>query len=209
MAGSALPAGYLEPPDGYRGVVFATTRTLLARATSSPRSAFGEIYVRAAPQIEVWAAVHVAPSLRGWLTIDDFVQEVWARAYASFASYDAASGRFRSWLIGICYNVLREQLRTVRLRRHADLEVAGVADRADPATSVLLRVDRSERSRELFAVIAELEPVDRRLLAWRGVESLPFAVIGARLSLSTVAAESRWRRLVERIRHVLPQLIDE
>lgn len=52
----------------------------------------------------------------------------------------------------------------------------------------------------LRAVIAELPPDDRVLLALRGVEGLSHAEIGLRMNLKSATVRQRYKRLLERLR---------
>jgi RNA polymerase sigma factor (sigma-70 family) len=185
-----------------------TTRTLVHDARRDPRQGFAALHERAARQLFAWAALHVAPPLRARLPLEDFVQEVWARAFAAFRGYDAAKGSFRGWLLGIAYNVLREQLRGLQRRRPAALVPLGSDDTGevprDPATSIVSRAARGERIASMLAAVDALADDERRLVAWRGLEGLPYDEIGRRLGLSAIAVESRWRRLAARLHDVLP-----
>jgi RNA polymerase sigma factor (sigma-70 family) len=52
--------------------------------------------------------------------------------------------------------------------------------------------------------LAQLRADDRVVLDLRFVEELPFAVIGTILGISEVAATSRYRRALARLRDLLP-----
>jgi RNA polymerase sigma factor (sigma-70 family) len=181
-----------------------STTTLVAAAARAPRDGFAALHERAARPLFLWAALHVAPPLRAWLPLDDFVQEVWARAYAAFPGYDAAKGPFRGWLYGIAYNVLREQLRLLRVRGRAPVGDGTAAEPLDPGTSVGARAQRAEGREALLLAIDQLDETDRRVAVWRGLEGLPHAEVGRRLGLNAVAAESHWRRVLARLQAVLP-----
>lgn len=175
-----------------------STDTLLRAARTEPQTGFAALHARTAEHLFVWAALHIAPPLRRWLPIEDLVQEVWARAFGGFATFDRRAGTFRAWLLGIAHNVLREQLRARRRRDHRGLDgLAG--EPRDVATSVVGKVGRAEAIAALLAVVDGLDETDRRLVAWRGLEGLPYQRIGQRLGVTAVAVESRWRRLVERL----------
>jgi RNA polymerase sigma factor (sigma-70 family) len=180
-----------------------TTARLLQGGPETQRDGFAQAHDRVARQLFLWAALHVAPPLRRWLPIEDFVQEVWARAYAGFASFDAARGTFRSWLLGIAYNVLREHLRSLRRRdpRAPDPEAAELRD---PATSVVSTTARDERRAVVLAVVDTLGEDERQLVAWRGLEGLAYDEVAQRLGITAAAAESRWRRLLARLHDELP-----
>ncbi len=197
-----------SPAPGYDTIAVHTTRRLLQAVAASPREGFAALHVRHAARLAVWANLHVGPALRRWLSVDDLVQEIWTRAYAGFATFDRQRGDFRAWLFGIAYNVLREQLRALRLRPTEPIAPPGAATAPDPtdgATSVVSALTNRGQHDALAAAIAGLADDERRLVVWRGLEELPYAEIGARLGLTTIAVESRWRRLLERLRQRLPR----
>lgn len=185
-----------------------TTRSLL-RAGREPREGFAAMHQRHAERLAWWAELHLGAALRTALSPEDLTQEVWARAYAGFAGFDRERGDFRAWLFGIAYNVLREALRNLRLRptAAASLDALQGAEPSDGATSVPSTLDHQDRRRALTAALANLTDEERRLIAWRGAEDLPLREIAARLRISPAAAESRWRRLLERLRQTLPRAV--
>ncbi|MGE3174218.1 MAG: RNA polymerase sigma factor [Planctomycetota bacterium] len=185
-----------------------TTR-LLHRARSAPREGFAALHARMADPLLLWANLHVLPPLRRRLPPEDFVQEVWARAYAGFAGYDHARTDFRAWVFGIAYNVLRENLRSLSRRGRREVDGADLPEPVDPRSTAGTRTARRERGQRLLAHAEQLGDDERRLLIWRGIEGLPFAEVGARLGIGAVAADSRWRRLQARLRASFPGWLDE
>ncbi|MCA8972015.1 MAG: sigma-70 family RNA polymerase sigma factor [Planctomycetes bacterium] len=177
-------------------------------STPSKRSDFTSQYREAAPAIELWARLHLRPPLTESMPVEDFLQETWARAFGAADRFDARRGTFRSWVLGIAYNVLREQLRKLNMKGGArpsiTLDDASMSDFIDPATTLRTRIAIRERGTIVQATIEALDEQDRRLVAWRGLEELPYAEIAARLGISQGAAESRWRRLVAALRTRLP-----
>jgi RNA polymerase sigma-70 factor (ECF subfamily) len=173
-----------------------------------PTADFARLHRELADDLSVWASLQVRAPLRRRLDPEDLTQEIWSRAYRDLPHFDAARGTFRAWLFGIAYNVLRKQLRSYHRRwRREDsgsTAAAAGASMVDQATSVGTRLLRSERAGTLLASIEALPEIDRQLVIYRGLEQLPYAEVGARLGLSAEAAESRWRRVRERLRTDLP-----
>jgi RNA polymerase sigma-70 factor (ECF subfamily) len=151
-----------------------------------------------------WAELQLQPPLRQRLDPDDLVQEVWSRACADFARFDPTRGSFRSWLFGIAYHVLKQQLRTWQRRWRREHGPDAGAEPADPRTSIGTRLARSERVERLLARLADLDAADRALVMHRGLEGLPHAEVARRLRITAETAESRWRRLRERLAGELP-----
>ena len=181
-----------------------TTMRLLRDGGSEPRATFASLHERVAPQLFVWAALHLGPPLRRWLTIEDFVQEVWARGYAGFGGYQPARGPFRGWLLGIAHNVLREQLRGLRVRQPRGSEPDAEFELRDRATSVVTSVLRSEQRAAMLAAIDRLLPDERRVVVWRGFEGRSHEEVGRRLGIGAAAAESRYRRALQQLEGILP-----
>jgi DNA-directed RNA polymerase specialized sigma24 family protein len=75
-----------------------------------------------------------------------------------------------------------------------------------PATTVVTGLARDESRRRLLAAVDAMAETDRRLVLWRGLEGLPYAEVASRLGIAVAAAESRWRRVCQRLRQVLPEL---
>lgn len=171
------------------------------------REGFAAHHQQHATALALWAELQIGPALRQTLSPEDLTQEIWARAYAAFAGFDPDRGEFRPWLFGIAYNVLREALRNLRVQPRPGVEFAGLVDRepADHATSLATALDRRDRHGALGSALANLNEEERRLVAWRGLEDLPYAEVGERLGLGASAVESRWRRLLERLRKTLPR----
>ncbi len=184
------------------------TARLLRRARGTPRDGFAALHQRLQGPLRLWAELHLRAPLRLRLQPEDLVQEVWARAYAAFGTFDHARSDFRAWLFGIAYNVLREQLRSMRSSGRREPDGAAALDPVDPRTTVRTGASRDEQGALLLAHAEHLPEDERRLLVWRGLEGLPFAAIGARLGITAVAADSRWRRLCERLRAAFPDWIE-
>lgn len=184
-----------------------TTTTLLARARADVHDGFAGLHHRHAARLAVWVALHVGPALRQRMSVEDLVQEIWARAYAGFGGFDPARAGFRAWLFGIAHNVLREQMRSMGARAACDAarpEAEGpTVEPHDGRTSIPSTVVAREERERIADLVARLPLDERRLATWRGLEGRSYAEIGSRLGVGARAAESRWRRLVARLRERL------
>ena len=92
---------------------------------------------------------------------EDLVQETYARAWAGFAS--KGGGDVRSWLVAICLNTARSELRRDRRRPDVVTDLDGIADAAstqDVSADALGALERQAVARAL----AELPEPTRRAI---------------------------------------------
>jgi RNA polymerase sigma-70 factor (ECF subfamily) len=199
-----------EPPR-----VPEPTGELARRAHAGEAAPYAQLYARLAPALYAWASLRLPRTLRGFVSPEDIVQEVWCRTTERFATFDPTRGEFRSWLFGFAYRVLREALRSaLRLQRERAPDgsrVFRLEDLPDDITSLTRRVARADDVRALLARIDELalEPDERELLLLRGLEGLPHEEIAAQLGIQPAAVRKRWERLRERLASVCGPLHDE
>lgn len=162
---------------------------------------FIDLYREAAPAIYAWARIHILPPLQRRIDPEDVLQEVCARAFVRFESFDPGRAPFRAWLFGFAHNVLREALRSLKTRGEsvfmsADASTGNGFDRiADDATSVTSRVAREEALQTFIGGVAELEEDERRLLLYRGLEGRKHGEVAEVLGITRDNAEKRWQRL--------------
>ncbi|MBK8096848.1 MAG: sigma-70 family RNA polymerase sigma factor [Planctomycetes bacterium] len=176
---------------------------------AEPPATFAEQHRHLADDVLIWAELQLRPLLRRRLDPEDLAQEVWGRALRAFPTFDPARGTFRQWLFGIAWHTLRRQLRDWHRRyRREDPTAAGwhlAAAATDGRTSVPTKVARSDRARQLLLALSDLAEDERQLVQFRGLEGLSHAEVARRLGLTEVNAESRWRRLRQRLADLLPE----
>lgn len=177
------------------------------RPTATPAT-FAEQHRRLADDVLIWAELQLRPLLRRRVDPEDLAQEIWSRALRAFPTFDPALGTFRQWLFGIAWHTLRRQLRDWHRRyRREDPSTGGwqlAAAATDGRTSVPTRVARTDRVHQVLELLATLPDEDRQVVQYRGLEGLPHAEVARRLGLTEANAESRWRRLRERLAMLLP-----
>jgi RNA polymerase sigma-70 factor, ECF subfamily len=201
------PPDRSEPPGARRKASDATQQCAMA-AVSGAGDRFGELYERLAPALHAWATLRIGPAHRGRLDPEDVVQEVWWRAMDAFATYDPEKGVFRAWIFQIANRVLLNGFRSLYVRGHAGdagrpFEAAVPEHLVGEATSISERAARNEATLRLLREVDTLEPQERALFAYCGLEELPAAAAGRLLGISEAAAAKRWQRLRERLRHAL------
>lgn len=192
------------------------TQNEAREAQDGSEEAFVRLFERLYPALEAWAGLRLRGALGSNAEPDDVVQEVWYRALQKFSSFDPDRGSFRSWLMGIASNVVRETVRKpggIRAAGSLRSSVAfdDVAPQLEAAfTSITTRARREESSNQLLSFALELPEDDRKLFIHRGLEGLPLKDVGMILGLSENAATKRWLKLRERLA-TLPmwQMIEE
>ena len=183
----------------------SSTSRLAGRLSRDRQQAFQQLYRRLAPSLYVWAVLRIPPGLKHRLDPEDLLQEIWYRAYMNLATFRRELAPFRAWLYGIARNVLRGELRGL-VRRHRRLpplhsphRTEALAGAMDEGASVTRRAMQDEGSRRLLEVTRTLAPEERQLLILRGLEGHTYEQTGRLLGITPQAAESRWRRLRQRL----------
>jgi RNA polymerase sigma factor (sigma-70 family) len=155
------------------------------------RSAHGrpDTFVEVARRHEV--AVHGYLARRaGRQAADDLLAEVWLRAFAARAGYDARHSDAGPWLYGIARNVLREHWRTVGADELTALDEA----RVDPWDDINARLDSAERAKAVMLAVRELPEAEREVLLLVAWEQLTPAEAAKVLGVPQGTARSRLHR---------------
>jgi RNA polymerase sigma-70 factor (ECF subfamily) len=182
----------------------------LDRAPSGPEreaesARFNALYEAIAPSLFTWAEIKIRPQMRGLVDPSDVVQEVWYRAWRSYAGVNLEGESFRRWIFRVAKNVLLESFRALRgsdslgggagesarLRRLAEVP--------DTATAITRRVARDEGLKLFARWTIGLDEDDRALVVHMGLEDMDRAELAARLGLSEATLAKRWERLMARM----------
>lgn len=123
---------------------------------------------------------------------DDLAQETWLVA---LQQTDRPKGSPRSWLAGVLRNLRRMRARTDR-RRHAREREVAVPEPATPETTMY----RVETLEVLHAALAQLDPVDRRLVLGRYAAGRSAVQLGEQLGLPASTVRTRLQRARQRLR---------
>jgi RNA polymerase sigma-70 factor (ECF subfamily) len=178
------------------------TRELAERFRTGDTARFRELYERIAPSLCAWARLRSSAGLT--LDPDDFLQEVWLRAYEGREGFDPARGSFRAWIFGIAKHVALEAWRRGSAQPPfvppASPSGSGALEAwPEVATSIRSRLARDESTRLLLEHVERFEPVDRTILLHCGMEGVPCTVVATRIGLSADATTKRWQRLRARL----------
>jgi RNA polymerase sigma factor (sigma-70 family) len=174
-----------------------TDDALIARFLSArDELAFRELYRRHSPAVYGLLRRLAGPAIDD---ADDALQEAWLRAAASLASFRGDS-MFRTWLIGIAMNCLRERL---RMRARA-IGASDLFERAAPT---------SDRTLDIAQILDALSPAHREILVLHDVEGYTHDQIAAALGIERGTSKSRLSRarqlFRERWRHTPAQPVGE
>ncbi|MEV6005175.1 RNA polymerase sigma factor [Streptomyces sp. NPDC051976] len=130
---------------------------------------------------------------------DDLLAEVWLRAFAGRASFDAARGTARAWLYGVARHVLAEHWRTLG----APVPAVGETAPVDPWHAVDQRLDAQAVAPLIRRIMRELPAVERELLLLVIWEELTPAEAAAVVGIPQGTARSRLHRARSRLRDAL------
>ncbi len=165
---------------------------------------FAREFAAATPALLAWARLRLPATVQRRIDVDDLLQEVGCRAFAARSHFDPARGSFRQWLFGFATRVLLEALRDAHRRPEAPAplwDLSGSREIAATITTITRQVARGELLQRFLARLDELEPADRDLLLYHGLEALPHAQVATLLASNEATIRKRWQRLCERLRH--------
>jgi RNA polymerase sigma factor (sigma-70 family) len=166
---------------------------------------FQALYEAIAPSLYTWAEIKIRPQMRGLVDPSDVVQEVWYRAWRSYAGASLEGDSFRRWIFRVAKNVLLESFRALR---GTDAAGGGAGESArlrrlhevpDTATAITRRVARDEGLKLFARWTIGLDEVDRALVVHLGLEDMQRAELASRLGVNETALAKRWERLLSRM----------
>ena len=143
--------------------------------------------VHAAHAEYVWTALY-----RLGVEVDDLpdmLQEVFVVVHRRAHTYDGTA-KIRTWLYGICLNLVQNYRRKAHRRRERPVDhlpETAAAESADPEAELT----RTEARRRLQAILAKLDPEKRGVLVMFEIEGLSCHQIAATLGLPVGTVYSR------------------
>jgi len=69
----------------------------------------------------------------------------------------------------------------------------------DDATLVSVRAERNEGTTAFLAIFPEADEEERKLIALRGIEGLPFEEVAQELGVTAAVVRKRWERLRKKL----------
>lgn len=130
--------------------------------------------------------------------LEDLVQEAFFRAFRRLESWRGEAS-FRSWLLTIGANLLRDDYRRRKGRQVVSIDDHEIADRADPAADLAAR-DTEERLR---AGLAGLPRLQREVFLLRAQQGAEYAEIAAALGTTPGAARVHYHHAVRRLKELV------
>jgi len=182
------------------------TQHLARAAKLGDAQRFAQLYERIAPALFTWASLRIRPAMHMHVDPQDVVQEVWVRAWRSFAKFDPDQQNFRLWIFRIGKNVMLEAFRKAQRASSAaaggpgpSTKVLQLHDIPDSATNVSRRVARDEGIQKVLEWVEGLEEEDKRLFVHCGLEGLSYSEVSERMQIHYETVAKRWQSLRARI----------
>ena len=129
--------------------------------------------------------------------VDDLVQETFYREFRKIESFRGGAS-FRTWVMAIGANALKDLRRRLRRRPVVALEDREVPGTADPHGEVVT----AELQRRLEDAITRLPPMQRDVFLLRAQQGLEYEEIAAALETTVGAARVHYHHAVRRLKKV-------
>ncbi len=196
---------------------------LVARARGGDRQALLDLFDRERPRIERMIGLRLDPSLRRRVDPADVVQDAWIDATARFDGWRAQPDLpFHVWLRLVAAEAvarahrrhlkahMRDALREVASDSRPSISVAALADAFVTSQTTPTQAARREEVRtRVVDALAELDEMDREIVALRHFEGLTNEEAAAELCIDPSAASKRFLRALVRLRPALKGLDPE
>jgi RNA polymerase sigma-70 factor (ECF subfamily) len=168
----------------------ASDGELIAQYLAGDEAAATELVHRHAAALARYLAAQGAPAAE----LEDLAQEAFFKAFRALASFRGGAS-FRTWLLAIGGNVLRDGRR--RWRRQQVVELTPeIRDRSgDPAE----HADAGWTLQRLEDGIGKLARLQREVFVMRAQEGLEYAEIASGLGISEGAARVHYHHAVKRL----------
>jgi RNA polymerase sigma-70 factor (ECF subfamily) len=170
---------------------------VVAAAKAGDPDAWRELYRAHAGRLVVWLATR--QSSDSAISAEDVAAETWLTAAAKITAFSGSSHDFGGWLFGIGRN-LTANTRRRDARRRTDA-VADVPDQVG-VEGIEHLVAGHDRVR---AILSELPPRERDVLACLEVVGLDVGQTGRALGMTPVAVRVARHRALHRLRRVLTE----
>jgi RNA polymerase sigma-70 factor (ECF subfamily) len=130
--------------------------------------------------------------------VEDLVQETFIRAFRSLDGWRGEAA-FRSWLLSIASNLLKDQFRKHRGRTIVAIEDSDLPAPDDPETAL----DATEAERILVAGLATLPRLQREVFLLRAQQGMDYETIARTLDTTAGAARVHYHHAVKRLKELV------
>jgi RNA polymerase sigma-70 factor (ECF subfamily) len=131
--------------------------------------------------------------------VEDLVQEAFFRAFRKISSFRGGAS-FRTWVIAIGSNALKEARRRLRRRPAIPLETDEIPDERHNPHAELVGKDLEAR---LGGCVARLPPMQRDVFLLRAQQEMDYADIAEALGTSVGAARVHYHHALRRLKEWL------
>lgn len=170
----------------------------LAGSSGDSDESFALLYRRVAPALYAWAEIRMGRELRRFVAPEDFLQDVWVRAFSAIDRFEASQGSFRVWIFTIATRMLANRLRDAGRRPPGEALPPASAVPAE-ATRVSQALARNEAIAALVGAARRLSPDERRLFVLCGLEGVTASDAAPLLGAEAATVRKRWQRLRARL----------
>jgi RNA polymerase sigma-70 factor (ECF subfamily) len=164
---------------------------LIARYLKGEERAASELVRRHAPGLARFLAVQGAPDDE----LEDLVQEALFRAFRSLSSFRGGAS-FRTWLLAIGNNLLRDRRRQWRKRQVIEL----LPEVPDPGAAPDGEAEASWAASRLEKGLLKLARLQREVFLLRAHQGLEYGEIARALDISPGAARVHYHHAVKRLK---------
>jgi RNA polymerase sigma-70 factor (ECF subfamily) len=134
----------------------------------------------------------------GWDEVEDLVQETLFRAFRRLESWRGEAS-FRSWLLTIAGNLLRDQFRSRKGRQLLSIDDHDIADRTDPHADLAA----GETEEQLRRGLANLPRLQREVFLLRAQHGTEYEEIAVVLGTTPGAARVHYHHAVKRLKELV------
>lgn len=164
---------------------------LIARFQGGDERAAAELVHRHAAALARFLAVQGAPDEE----LDDLVQDAFFKAFRGIGGFRGGSS-FRTWLLAIGGNVLKDRHRQWKRRNLVEL----TPEVADPSADPSGDVDAAAAAEQLREGMGKLARLQREVFVLRAQQGLEYREIAAALDLTEGAARVHYHHAVKRLK---------
>ncbi|HTS89582.1 MAG TPA: sigma-70 family RNA polymerase sigma factor [Gemmatimonadales bacterium] len=130
--------------------------------------------------------------------VDDLVQETFIRAFRALDGW-RGEAQFRSWLMTIASNLLKDAFRRARGRTIVPLEDSDLSATDDPAATL----EANETERKLRAGLRTLPRLQREVFLLRAEQGMEYDAIAEALGTTPGAARVHYHHAVKRLKELV------